>query len=321
MCYLSVPFQDEGESASDLGELDPTSLFLGPEKSVALLDCGTPSMARVVESTASFGSESDFDRHYNNFYPPPSAVVTDIQQGPAMITLDDTDDVSLLFNRTKSDTLHLRARERLNDIIAKGSFDPLPITVPKNRQSLAVHQVLRGDSVRYKYRDGLPYLMYWHLSKTIELPVDKDLVEVAMDGEHFNYFINVPSYKLTDFLRTFIMAGCRFRPKPKPPTEAALSLELNNIMTCNQVRKHTSLVPMATSKNKLVESNALLREELFGLMGKVQQDPHFHVPVLDVDITSSNTGISQYLRAFLLNWSKMTHPQTNLQLLLKPDVD
>ena len=78
---------------------------------------------------------------------------------------------------------------------------------------------------------------------------------------------------------------------------------------------------MATSKNKWVELNASLRDELLGLMGKVQQDPHFHVPVLDVDITLSNTGISQYLRAPLLNWSKMTHPKTNLQLLLKPDVD
>ena len=92
--------------------------------------------------------------------------------------------------------------------------------------------------------------MSWHLGKTIALPVDQDLVKVAMDGEHFIYFINVPSYKLTDVVRTFIMAGSRSPPKPKPTTDAASSIELNNIMTCDQVRKHTSLVPMENCKNK-----------------------------------------------------------------------
>ena len=146
------------------------------------------------------------------FEPPPSEMTTSSQQGPAMIVLDDTDDVSPPLNKTKNDPLHVRARKLLNTIIARGAAGPLPIPVPKTDNHLPSTRYYGGDSVSYKYQDDLPHLMSWHLGKTIALPVDQDLVKKAMDGEHFIYFINVPSYKLIDVLRTIIMAGSRSPP-------------------------------------------------------------------------------------------------------------
>ena len=115
----------------DLGEISPSPLFMGPEEPVNPFDCDSPSLARVLEPTSFFGSELEPDRPYNMFEPPPSEMTTSSQQGPSMIILDDTDDVSPPLNKTKNDPLYVRARELLNTIIAKGADGPLPIPVPK----------------------------------------------------------------------------------------------------------------------------------------------------------------------------------------------
>ena len=56
-------------------------------------------------------------------------------------------------------------------------------------------------------------------------------------------------------------------------------------------------------------------------MAEVQKDIHYHIPIAHVDIISSNTGVSQYLRAPLIPWNSSARSPTDLRLLLKPSVD
>ena len=43
--------------------------------------------------------------------------------------------------------------------------------------------------------------------------------------------------------------------------------------------------------------------EINKIMAEVQKDIHYHIPIAHVDIISSNTGVSQYLRAPLILWN------------------
>ena len=45
------------------------------------------------------------------------------------------------------------------------------------------------------------------------------------------------------------------------------------------------------------------------------------MPIIHIDIVSSNTGVSQYLRAPLIPWNTSQCSPTDLRLLLKPSVD
>ena len=88
-----------------------------------------------------------------------------------------------------------------------------------------------------------------------------------------------------------------------------------------QVRRHTSLTPASNSQKQWVETNMSNLAEVNRVMTEVQKDIHFHIPIAHVDIVSSNTGVSQYLRAILIPWNSSPRSPTDLQLLLKPSVD
>ena len=55
-------------------------------------------------------------------------------------------------------------------------------------------------------------------------------------------------------------------------------------------------------------------------MSEVQKDRQYHIPIAHVDIVSSNTGVSQYLRAPLIPWNSNPRSSSDLRLLLKPSV-
>ena len=88
-----------------------------------------------------------------------------------------------------------------------------------------------------------------------------------------------------------------------------------------QVRRHTSLTPAPNSQKQWVESNMSLLADINKLMAEVQKDVRYHIPIAHVDTISSNTGVSQYLRAPLIPWNSSQRSPTDLRLLLKPSVD
>ena len=92
-------------------------------------------------------------------------------------------------------------------------------------------------------------------------------------------------------------------------------------MAHEQVRRHTSLTPASNSQRQWVESNMSLLADINKLMAEVQKDVHYRIPIVHIDIVSSNMGVSQYLRAPLLLWNTSQRSPTDLRLLLKPSVD
>ena len=88
-----------------------------------------------------------------------------------------------------------------------------------------------------------------------------------------------------------------------------------------QVRRHTSLTPASNSQKQWVESNMSHLADTNKIMTEVQKDIHYHIPIAHVDIISSNTVVSQYLRAPLIPWNSSPRSPTYLRLLLKPSVD
>ena len=94
-----------------------------------------------------------------------------------------------------------------------------------------------------------------------------------------------------------------------------------NFMAHEQVRHHTSSTPVSNSHKQWVETNMSLLADMNKLMAEVQKDDHYRLPIVHVDIISSNTGVSQYLRAPLISWNTTHRSPTDLRLLLKPTVD
>ena len=174
-----------------------------------------------------------------------------------------------------------------------------------------------GHLVHYQMHDSLPQLLVYHLYKPHPLPVDQDLVWEAKDGADLIFYINVPASDLSDLFRPFIWAGSLQRPLADP----ASSLAFRQFMAHKQVRRHTLLTPVSNSQKKWVETNMSLLADMNGLMAEVQKDDHYRIPIVHVDIVSSNTGVSQYLGTPLLPWNTTHRSPTDLRLLLKPAVD
>ena len=91
-------------------------------------------------------------------------------------------------------------------------------------------------------------------------------------------------------------------------------------MSHEQVRRHTSLTPASNSQKQWVESNRSNLTIIENIMSEVQKDRQYHIPIAHIDIVSSNTGVSQYLRAPLIPWNSNPRSSSDLRLLLKPAV-
>ena len=91
-------------------------------------------------------------------------------------------------------------------------------------------------------------------------------------------------------------------------------------MSHEQVRRHTSLTPASNSNKQWVESNRSNLAIIENILSEVQKDRQYHIRIAHVDIVSSNTGVSQYLRAPLIPWNSDPRSSTDLRLLLKPSV-
>ena len=108
-------------------------------------------------------------------------------------------------------------------------------------------------------------------------------------------------------------------PRLKKPSDPASSLAFRQFMAHEQVRRHTSLTPSSNSQKQWVENNRSLLTDMNDLMAEVQKDDQHRVPIMHVDIIS-NTGVSQYLRAPVIQWNTTQRSTSDLRSLLKPAV-
>ena len=241
-------------------------------------------------------------------------------QGPTVVTLDDSDDQNPPFDLSKHAPIHQRTGKKLQQLIAASPAAPLPLPVQKYDAHTPMTMYYGGHLVHYQMYDSLPHLLVYHLYKPVPLPVDQDLVRVAKDGADLIFYIKVHVSELSDLFRPFIWAGSLQRPQVKKPSDPASSLAFRQFMAHEQVRRHTSLTPSSNSQKQWVENNRSLLTDMNDLMAEVQKDDQHRVPIIHVDIISSNTGVSQYLRAPIIPWNTTQRSPSDLRSLLKPAV-
>ena len=198
---------------------------------------------------------------------------------------------------------------------------PLDMPVAKYDNHTPMTMYYGGHLVHYHLRNSLPQLVVYHYFQPHTVPVDQDFVRVSKDEAELIFYINVPASDLSDLFRPFIWAGSLQRPQTRKRTDPASSLAFRQFMGHEQVRRHTSLTPASNSQKQWVETNMSNLAEVNRVMTEVQKDIHYHIPNAHVDIVSSNTGVSQYLRAPLIPWNSSPQSPTDLRLLLKPSVD
>ena len=283
--------------------------------------CATPSSSRLIRPPSSLLS-SDYARQYDVFcFSSPSVNPSVTSQGPTVVTIDDNDDKAPPFDLSKFAPIHKKAGERLQILISEWPAAPLPMPIHKYDSHTPMTMYYGGHLVHYQMYESLPQLLVYHLYKPHPLPVDQDLVRVAKDGADLIFYINVHVSDLSDLFRPFIWAGSLQRPHVKKTTDPASSLAFRQFMAHEQVRRHTSLTPVSNSQKQWAETNMSLLADIKKLMAEVQKDEHYRLPIVHVDIISSNTGVSQYLRAPLIPWNTTHRSPTDLRLMLKPTVD
>ena len=284
------------------------------------IDCATPSSSRLTHPLYSLLS-SNFSRRSDVFcVSSPSVSPSVTTQRPTIVTLDDTDDQAPPFELSKHAPIHKRAGKKLQQLISESPAAPLPLPVQKYDSHTPMTMYYGGHLVHYQIYDSLPQLLVYHLYKPLPLPVDQDLVRVAKDGADLIFYINVPVSELSDLFWPFIWAGSLQRPQIKKPADPASSLAFRQFMAHEQVRRHTSLNPVSKSLKQWIESNRSLLADMNNLMAEVQKDDQHRIPIVHVDIVSSNTGVSQYLRAPIIPWNTTQRSPSDLRLLLKPTV-
>ena len=312
VCYVcsqeDLPYTDDLE---DLGQLLDEDIPI---------DCATPSSSRLTHPPSSLlGSE--FGRRSDVFcVPSPSFNPPVTSHSPTVVTLDDSDDQNPPFDLSKHAPIHQRAAQKLQELIAASPPAPLPLPVQKYDAHTPMTMYYGGHLVHYRMYESLPHLLVYHLCKPFPLPVDQDLVRVAKDGEDLIFYIRIHTSALSDLFRPFIWAGSLQRPQLKKQSDPASSLAFRQFMAHEQVRRHTSLTPSSNSHKQWVESNRSLLTEMTDLMAEVQKDDRHRVPVLHIDIISSNTGVSQYLRAPVIQWHSSQRSSSDLRSMLKPTV-
>ena len=284
------------------------------------IDCATPSSSRLTHPPSTLlGSE--FGRRSDVFcVSSPSINPSVAPRSPTIVTLDDSDDHSPPFDLSKHAPIHQRAAIKLQQLIAASPAAPLPLPVQKYDAHTPMTMYYGRHLVHYCMYDSLPHLLVYHLCKPFPLPVDQDLVRVAKDGEDLIFYIRIHTSELSDLFRPFIWAGSLQRPQIKKASDPASSLAFRQFMAHEQVHRHTSLTPSSNSHKQWVESNRSLLTEMTDLMAEVQKDDRHRVPILHVDIISSNTGVSQYLRAPVIQWLSSQRSSSDLRSLLKPTV-
>ena len=313
-CVCYVFSQEDLPYTEDLDDLGP---LLGEDIPI---DCATPSSSRLTHPPSTLlGSE--FGRRSDVFcVPSPSLNPSVASRSPTVVTLDDSDDQSPPFDLSKHAPIHQRAAQKLQQLIAASPAAPLPLPVQKYDAHTPMTMYYGGHLVHYRMYDSLPHLLVYHLCKPFPLPVDQDLVRVAKDGEDLIFYIRIHTSELSDLFRPFIWAGSLQRPQIKKQSDPASSLAFRQFMAHEQVRRHTSLTPSSNSHKQWVESNRSLLTEMTDLMAEVQKDDRHRVPILHIDIISSNTGVSQYLRAPIIQWHSSQRSSSDLRSLLKPTV-
>ena len=298
-------------------DLDGLGSLLGEDLPI---DCATPSSSRLTHPPSSLLG-SVFGRKSDAFcLSSPSVSPSVTTQGPTVVTLDDSDDQTPLFDLSKHAPIHKRAGKKLQQLIAESPAAPLPLPVQKYDAYTPMTMYYGGHLVHYQIYDSLPHLLVYHLYKPFPLPVDQDLVRVAKDGAGLIFYINIHVSELSDLFRPFIWAGSLQRPQIKKPSDPASSLAFRQFMAHEQVRCHTSLTPTSNFQKQWVENNRSLLTDMNDLMAEVQKDDQHRIPIVHVDIISSNTRVSQYLRAPIIPWNTTQRSPSDLRSLLKPAV-
>ena len=288
---------------------------------VTPLDCSTPSSSRLTHPPSTLLS-SEFARNSTVFSSSsPSVAPTVSSHDPPVITLDDNDDIDPPFGLTKFAAIHKQAGEQLHSLMADYPSEALDMPVAKYDNHTPMTMYYGGHLVHYQLRNSLPQLVVYHSFQSHTMPVDQDFVRVAKDEAELIFYINVPASDLSDLFRPFIWAGSLQHPQTRKQTDPASSLAFRQLMGHEQVRRHTSLTPASNSQKQWVETNMSNLAKVNRVMTEVQKDIHYHIPIAHVDIVSSNTGVSQYLRAPLIPWNSSKRSSTDLHLLLKPSVD
>ena len=306
--------QEDLPYTDDLDELGP--LF----GEVTPIDCPTPSSSRLTHPPSTLLS-SNFARSADLFnHSSPSGTTSVANLDPPVITLDDQDDVDPPFGLTKFAAIHKQAGEQLQNLMSDYPPAPLDIPVAKYDNHTPMTMYYGGQLIHYQLCNSIPQLVVYHSFQPHTVPVDQDLVRVAKDEAELIFYINVPASDLSDLFRPFIWAGSLLRPQSRKQTDPASSLAFRQFMGHEQVRRHTSLTPASNSHKQWVESNRSNLAIIENIMSEVQKDRQYHIPIAHVDIVSSNTGVSQYLRAPLIPWNSDSRSSTDLRLLLKPSV-
>ena len=224
------------------------------------------------------------------------------------------------MGRPRTDTLHIKAGKELRRMLNLTPANPLPIPVPILDAHLPTNTYYGGNKIYYQMYQGIPQLLTYKLGLLLNLPVDQETVRVSSEGGHLVFFITVPAYQMHSVFRPFILAANKTRPQTKQVTLSSTSA-LRQLLTCDQIRRATSLVPMENSRDKWVESNMTIQKKVLEVMKAAQKDVTFRIPYNCPLVTSSNTGMSQYLQAPVIRWDRTSAPPTDLHLLLKPEIE
>ena len=240
---------------------------------------------------------------------------------PDLISLSDSEEAHSHepnVGRTKSDPLHLQAARTLTHMLAHTPSEPLPMPVPLLDTHLPSTIYYGGHKIHYSMYKSIPQLvMTDSQGMVIGLPVDQDLVLVFYEAEHLAFSISYPASSLHQLFRPFLFTASRTRPRtrlaPTPSTD-----NLRNLLSTEQIRQATSLVPMDNSKDTWVESNQTVLTKLTDLMSSVLKSDTHYLPISHMKVVSSNTGVSQYLQAPILSWNPLSLPTSDIKSLFKP---
>ena len=231
---------------------------------------------------------------------PPDDADFDWDYSPELVVLSDAedgDDINPPVGRSCRDPLHLDAAEVLDRMWHEVPPAVPPIPIPGLHGHTESTTYYCGNKILYRWYDALPQLMLIDGKECLNLPVDQDFVRVFREGGHLAFSIAEPEEEMHAIFRPFVLAALKTRPKtarPDPPRRD----RLRSLASLDLVRKHSSLTPMETSKDKWVESDKALAKKLVATVADAARSSCSSLCVLarPIPVLSSGAGFSQYFQ-------------------------
>ena len=229
---------------------------------------------------------------------PPDDADFDGDYSPELVVLSDTedgDDINPPVGRSRRDPLHLDAAEVLDRMWHEVPPAIPPIPIPGLQGHTESTTYYCGNKILYRWYDALPQLMLIDGKECLNLPVDQDFVRVFREGGHLAFSIAEPEEEMHAIFRPFVLAAIKTRPKTArldPPRRD----RLRSLASLDLVRKHSSLTPMESSKDKWVESDKALAKKLVATVADAAHSSSLRVLARPIPVLSSSTGFFQYFQ-------------------------